>query len=47
MHETLSEHSYTDVSESERKIFNKTLSQKNSADVPESNIMGLKDKEYK
>ena len=47
MHEILSENSSTDVSESERNILNETLSQKNSANVSEYTITGLKYKEYK
>ena len=47
MHEGLSENCSTDVSESKRNIVNKTLSQKNSANVSEYTIMVLKDKEYK
>ena len=47
MHKTLSYNSFTGVSESERNIINKTLSQNNSADVPENNITELKDKEHK
>ena len=47
MHKTLSENSPTDVSESERNIVNRTLSQNNSADVPENTISELNDEEYK
>ena len=47
MHETLSENNYKDVSESERNIVNKTLSQINSMDVPENAIRELKDKYHK
>ena len=47
MHKTLSENSSTDVSESERNIVNKNLSQKNSADVPKNNITDLIEEEHK
>ena len=47
MHNTLSENSSTDVSESERNIVNETLSQNNSADVSENPITELKDEEQK
>ena len=47
MHETLSYHNFKDGRESERNIFNKTLSQNNSADVPENTITELKDEDHK
>ena len=47
MYKTFSENNSKDVSKSERNIVNKTLSQKNSADVPENTITKLKDKEHK
>ena len=47
VHETLSENSSKDVSESERDIVNKPLPQKNSADAPEYTILELKNKEHK
>ena len=47
MHETLSDNSSTDISESKRNIVNETLSQNNSADVSENTITELKDKEHK
>ena len=47
MHENLSENNSKDVSESERNIVHKTLSQKHSADVPENTITELKDEEHK
>ena len=47
MHETLPENNSTDVSESERNIVNETLTQKNSADLPENNIREFKDEEHK
>ena len=47
MYKTLSENSSTDVSKSERNIVNKTLSQNNSAYVPENTITELKDEEHK
>ena len=47
MHETLLENISTNISKSERRIANKTLSQNNSTDVSENNIMELKDKEHK
>ena len=47
MHETLSKNKCKDVSESECNIVNETLLQKNSADVPDNAITGLKYKEYK
>ena len=46
VHEVLLENCYTGVSKSKRNIVNKTLSQNNSADVPEYTITELKDKEY-
>ena len=47
MHETSSENSSTDVSESERNIVNENLSQNNSADVSEYIITELKDQEHR
>ena len=47
MHETLSENSSTDASESERNIVNKTLSHNNYADVSENTIAELKYEEHK
>ena len=47
MHETLSENSSTDASESERKIVNKYLSQNNSADISEYTITELKYEDHK
>ena len=47
MHETLSENNSKNVSESEHNIFHKTLSQKNSMDVPLNTITELKDDEHK
>ena len=47
MHKTFSENSSTYVSESERNIVNKNLSQKNSVDISENTIMELKDEEHK
>ena len=41
------ENNSKDVSESERNIFNKTLLQNNSVDVPDNNITKLKDEEHK
>ena len=46
MHETLSENSSTDVSESER-IVNKHLSEKKSTDVPNNTITELKEENHK
>ena len=36
-----------DISKSEHNIFNETLSQNNSVDVPENIITELKDEEHK
>ena len=47
MHKILLVNSSTDVSESKRNIVNKTLSQNNSADVPENTITELKEEEHK
>ena len=47
MHKNLSNNNSRGVSESERNIVNKTLSQNNYVDVPENTITELKDKEYK
>ena len=47
VHETLLEHSSTDVRKSECNIINKPLSQNNSADVSENTISELKYKEHK
>ena len=47
MNETLSENQSKDVSESERNFVHKTLSQNNSADIPDNAITELKDKEHK
>ena len=47
VHKNLLESNYKDVSKSERNIVNKTLSQNNSADVPENTITELKDEEHK
>ena len=47
MHETLLENQSKDVSKSECNIVHETLSQKNSADVPDNVITELKDDEHK
>ena len=47
MHETLLENKSKDISESECNIVHKTLSQNNSADVPDNTITELKDEEHK
>ena len=47
MHKTLSENSFTDVSESECKIANKNSSQNNSKDIPENTITELKGEDHK
>ena len=47
MHENLSENQSKDVSESECSIVQKTLPQKNYADVPENVITELKENEHK
>ena len=47
VHKNLSENNSRYVSKSERNIVNETLSQKNSADVPENTITELNDKEHK
>ena len=47
VNETLSENQSKDVSKSECNIINKTLSQKNYADVPDNVITELKDGEHK
>ena len=47
MHKTLLDNQSMDVSESECNIFHKTLSQKNSSDVPANVITELKDDDYK
>ena len=41
------QNNFKEVSKSECNIFNETLSQNNSADVPENTITELKDKEHK
>ena len=46
MQETLSENQSKDVSKSECNIVHETLSQKNSADVPDNFITGLKYDEH-
>ena len=45
--ENLLENQSKDVSESECNIFHETLSQNNSADVPDNVITELKDNEHK
>ena len=47
MHETLLEKKSKDVSESEYNIVHETLSQNNSADVPENIITEIKDEDHK
>ena len=47
MHKKLSENQSKDISKSECNILHKTLSQKNSADVPANVITELKDDENK
>ena len=47
MHKTLSKKNSTDVSESEQNIVKETLSQNNSAEIPENTITELKDKDHK
>ena len=47
MHKILLDNNSKDVSESECNIVNETLSQDNSADVPENTITELKDEEHK
>ena len=47
MHETLSDNLSKDVSESKCNIVHQTLSQINSADVPDNVIMEFKDNENK
>ena len=47
MHKNLSENKFKDVSESECNIVHETLSQKNSADIPDNAITELKDEEHK
>ena len=47
MHQTLSDNQSKDVSESGCNIVHETLSQKNSADVPDNVITELKDDEHK
>ena len=46
MHKTLLDNQSMDVSESECNIFHKTLSQKNSSDVPANVITELKEDEH-
>ena len=47
MHKTLSENQSMDVSESEYKIVNGTLSQNNSSELPSNVVTELKDDEHK
>ena len=47
MHKTLLENQYKDVSESECNIVHETLSQNNSADVPDDVITELNDDGHK
>ena len=47
LHKTLSENKFKDISESECNIVNETLSQNNSADVPDNTNTELKGEEHK
>ena len=47
MHETLSDNKSKDISEPEYNIIHETLSQNNSAHVPDNAITELKDEEHK